>query len=274
MNLPANSALQEDRIRSALSPAAAGLLRHLTVLAETDSTNSAVTRLPAEAQHRHAVLAERQTRGRGRRQRHWHSPAGGNLYLSLGWRFDSERQPLATLPLVVAVCLSRLLERAGLAEHGIKWPNDILVGDRKLAGILVEMQSAGSGPALAVTGIGLNVAMPGDREADERIGQPWTDLVSWLPTDSGFLDRNRLAAALLEELLAGFERFEETGFMPFEADWRKRDRLLGRTVVLESASEKVAGIARGLDGEGGLLIEMPDGGVSAWHSGEVSVRHE
>lgn len=116
--------------------------------------------------------------------------------------------------------------------------------------------------------------MPGGSEADERIGQPWTDLASWLPEGSEFLDRHHLAATLLEELLTGFERFEEIGFLPFEADWRKRDQLLGRRVVLENARERVAGIARGLDSEGGLLIEMPDGEMSAWQSGEVSVRHD
>ncbi len=273
MNRHPLPALDADRIRSGLSGPATALLRYLTVMPETDSTNSAIDRLPRELQHAHVILAERQTRGRGRRQRNWHSPAGGNLYLSLGWRFDSDRQPLGSLPLVVAVCLSRALVRAGLDEHGIKWPNDLRVGDRKLAGVLVELKSSGSGPALAVAGVGLNVAMPGGREADARIDQPWTDLATELAQESESLDRNRLAAAVLDELLTGFARFEETGFESFEPDWRGRDQLRGRAVVLESGPERIGGIARGIDDEGGLLIETPDGGIRAWHSGEVSVRH-
>ena len=106
------------------------------------------------------VLAECQTGGRGRREKSWHSPAGGNIYLSLGWWFRDCQWPLSTLPLIVAIAVCQALARAGLRGHGIKWPNDILVEGKKLAGILVEMQSAGSGPALAVIGVGLNVRMP------------------------------------------------------------------------------------------------------------------
>ncbi|MBT8063459.1 MAG: biotin--[acetyl-CoA-carboxylase] ligase [Xanthomonadales bacterium] len=273
MNGTPMPALDADRIRSALQDPAEALLRHLTVLPETDSTNSAVNRLPSELQHGHAILAERQTRGRGRRQRRWHSPPGGNLYLSLGWRFDSATQPLAVLPLVVAVCLSRALEAAGLDSHGIKWPNDILVGGRKLAGVLVELRSAGSGPALAVAGVGLNVVMPGNEEANERIDQPWTDLATELEEKPERLDRNPLAATVLDRMLNGFATFGETGFASFEPDWRGRDLLRGRPVQLRIGRDRVAGTARGISDDGGLLIESANGDLRAFHSGEASVRH-
>ena len=154
-------------------------LREVTVLQATDSTNSALARLPAEQCHAHVMLAEKQTSGRGRRQRTWHSPAGGNIYLSLGWRFPLQAAALSTLPLVTALCLCRALDRAGLQGHGVKWPNDVLVNGAKLAGILVETQAVGSGPVLAVIGIGLNVRMPGQGSGSPAaaIDRPWTCLL-------------------------------------------------------------------------------------------------
>ena len=94
--------LEAGLIRAGMSSANLSKLRQLTLLQETDSTNTEVSRLPGDRQHAHAVLADRQTGGRGRRQRNWHSPPGGNIYLSLGWWFRMNDWPLSTLPLVVA----------------------------------------------------------------------------------------------------------------------------------------------------------------------------
>lgn len=272
MNDQHGNPLGADQIRAALPATAIDRLNYLTVLPETDSTNAAVSRLPAELQHTHAILAERQTRGRGRRARNWHSPAGGNIYLSLGWRFDSSEVPLGTLPLAVAVCICRALARAGLEAYAIKWPNDILVQQKKLAGVLVELQSTGNGPALAVIGIGLNVRMPGDGITESSIDRPWTDLASHLPEASS-IDRNSIAAWLLDELLGGLDRFESSGFESFTAAWQGLDILNGSKVQLEHAGEFIDGTARGIDELGGLLLETADRKVKAYHSGEASVRH-
>jgi BirA family biotin operon repressor/biotin-[acetyl-CoA-carboxylase] ligase len=265
--------LESRRIRELMTAQAAGLLDYLTVLPETDSTNDAVSRLPENLQHAHAVLAEHQSRGKGRRERSWHSPAGGNLYLSLGWRFDGGAAPLATLPLVVAVCICRLLARIGFGDAGVKWPNDILVDGRKLAGILVELQSVGSGPALAVIGIGLNVAMPRGSRPDACIDRPWTDLATEWPAGVALPGRNRIAAGLLEELLVSLARFEADGFEPFAADWQSRDTLRGKEVELEMGNEALRGVARGIDEAGGLLVETADSGLRACHAGEVTLHN-
>ncbi len=104
------------------------------------------------------LLADRQSAGRGRRGRSWHSPPGQNIYLSLGWNFQRADGALTPLPLAVAVAAVRAMRRAGLHSPGIKWPNDIQVGGKKLAGILVELRNPGPGQALAVIGIGVNVS--------------------------------------------------------------------------------------------------------------------
>jgi len=253
-----------------------GRLRGLTLLRETDSTNTALLNMPGDRQHAHAVLADCQTAGRGRREKSWHSPAGGNVYLSLGWRFPKTGWPLSTLPLVVAVTVCRALDRAGLEGHGIKWPNDILINGKKLAGILVELNSPGAGPALAVIGVGLNVRMPppSHGEMSEMIDRPWTDLVSEMKPALPPARRNRLAALLLEELLVALEVYQSEGFPAFSSAWRKLDLLQGRAIRLDHNGVQISGEAQGVDANGGLLLETATLGVRVFHSGEVSVHHE
>ena len=263
--------LDAASIEATLSADIRARLRQLAVIPTTDSTNLEIARLPAEQQHLHAVIAEEQSRGRGRRNRAWHSPAGGNIYLSLGWSFEAPDLPLSTLPLAVAVCACRALERAGLQGHGIKWPNDILVRSAKLAGILVDLQSSGVPPARAVIGIGLNVSMPERQEADLAIDLPWTDLMSNVDPEAPGISRNSVAGHLLDELIAGLFSFEVDGFEPFDPDWQRLDLLNGCRVRLEQGGQYATGIARGIDDLGGLLLDG-DHGLQAYHSGEVSIR--
>jgi BirA family biotin operon repressor/biotin-[acetyl-CoA-carboxylase] ligase len=257
-----------------MAPAAQAELRQLTLLQETDSTNTAVLRMPGERQHAHAVLAECQSGGRGRRERSWHSPAGGNIYLSLGWWFRDCQWPLSTLPLIVAIAVCRALARTGLNGHGIKWPNDILVQGKKLAGILVELQSAGSSPALAVIGIGLNVRMPAPEPGEPvtAIDRPWTDLVSQLKPGQAGISRNRLVSFLLDELLEMLVAFQHGGFEEFSDAWKELDLLQGKRIQLEHNGKILAGVAHGVDKNGGLLLETPQSGIQVFHSGEVSIQ--
>ena len=274
MKPPVQDCLDAGRIRQGMAPAVNAKLRHLTLLKQTDSTNTAVMRLPRERQHAHVVLAECQTGGKGRRQRSWHSPAGGNIYLSLGWRFRDRNGPLSTLPLLVAIALCRALARAGLKGHGIKWPNDILVDDKKLAGILVELQSAGSGPALAVIGVGLNVRMPAmDKdEGGTAISRPWTDLISQLHPENADISRNQLVSFMLDEMLETLERFEREGFEGFSDAWRELDLLQGKRIELEQNGQQLSGVAQGVDANGGLLLETDSSAIRVFHSGEASIQ--
>jgi len=260
-------------IRGRLSAGAAELLSGITVLEETDSTNSFVGRMPPDRRHGHAVLARRQMQGRGRRQRHWHSPPGGNVYLSLGWNFANGSAELSTLPLLVAVCLARALERVGLRGHGVKWPNDILVDGRKLAGILVESQSSGNGGFQAIIGIGVNMNIP-DSTGAASIGRPWTDLVSelGLPAAAG-LDASAAAGEVLDELLPALRAFGETGFAPFRADWARFDLLAGKEVRVDANGRLLVGRALGIDAAGSLMLQTT-GGTQAVHHGEASILRE
>lgn len=258
--------LDAARIRAALAPAAR--TTQVQVLARIDSTNTQV--LAADpACDPQALFAESQTQGRGRRGRDWVSPFGANLYCSIGWTFTAWPARLTALPLAIAVALARVVADAGLPEVGIKWPNDLQVGGLKLAGILIETRGEAGGACRVVVGVGLNVAMSVGQAA--TVSQPWISLAEALaaagkPQPS----RNTLAAALVSELNAALSHFATHGFSPFAAEWKRRDVLLDQPVRIE-ATPAFEGIARGVDGDGGLIVETTSG-RQVVHAGDVSVR--
>ena len=265
-------ALDGERIENGVLPALRPLLRRVTVLDEVDSTNRYLDRMAPAERHGHAVIADRQTAGRGRRNRRWHSPAGGNLYFSLGWRFRHDDLPYSTLPLLAAVAAAEALRRFGLEGHGIKWPNDILAEGKKLSGILVELKSAGAATT-AIVGIGINLAMPDSVGEDPArlIDRPWTDLATCLPEPSAAHGRNRVATLLLDQLLASLERFETSGFDSFRGAWARYDLLADSPVTLETDDGPVEGRAVGISDTGELIVEKTDGAKTNYHAGEVRV---
>ena len=210
-------------------------------------------------------LDEQQRAGRGRRGRTWISPFGGNLYLSLLWRFSSGAAQIAGLSLAIAVAVSRALHEVGLGTAGVKWPNDIVISGRKLAGILLEMAGEASGPCLVVIGVGLN--MKSDPTM-ATIDQPWTDLRTELGKSVG---RNDLAARLINYMMDAAVKFERDGLVPFLDEWREMDVFEGKDVELHLPGKQIRGVARGVDETGALLLAQ-GGEVQRYQSGEVSMR--
>ena len=258
--------LDAARIAGALRGEARGIA--LDVLAHTDSTNTRLLAADA-ARDPQALLAESQTAGRGRRGRAWVSPFGSNLYLSLAWTFAHWPARITTLPLAVAVALARVLDAAGARGVGIKWPNDLQVAGRKLAGILIEPRGEAGGSCRVVIGIGINLGMSGTQAS--AVEQPWTSLAQVLAGQGQPMpSRNALAAQLLDELTASLGHFASQGFAPFAAEWKRRDVLAGHAVRIEG-TPALQGIARGVDADGGLIVETTEGRQSV-HAGEVSVR--
>jgi BirA family transcriptional regulator, biotin operon repressor / biotin---[acetyl-CoA-carboxylase] ligase len=214
-------------------------------------------------------LAEYQTAGRGRRGRSWLAPPGGAICLSLSWTFREVPEDLGALGLVIGVCVLRALRGAGIAAAALKWPNDLLVGERKLGGILIELRAESAGPACVVIGIGLNVALgAGLLRQIAATGTQATDLAS---NGGAALSRNAVAAALIAECLGGLGQFAREGLKPFIAEWRDADALRGKAVSVSGAEGASKGLARGIDLHGALLIETPQG-VKRFISGDVSVR--
>ncbi len=256
--------LDPDLILDAMDQTTRHKLNGLSVSASVDSTNSALQQLTLAQQHGVAIVAEQQLAGRGRRGRHWHSPFGRNLYLSLGWKFEQSIAELGCLSLVLALSVARALSRVGLNGHRIKWPNDLLLEGRKLCGCLAEVQGDAQGPCHAVLGVGVNIHMPA-AAANANIDQPWTDLRQSLPGCS----RNALAALLLEELTLQLSLFSSQGFKPFEEEWERLDGLKGQLVDINVGNRSLHGRVAGIDKQGALLLDTTEG-LQHLHSGEVS----
>ena len=234
------------------------------VLAVTDSTNTQLLASTA-GDDPQALFAEFQTAGRGRRGRHWVSPFGANLYFSLAWSFAGWPAQITALPLVVGISAARVLRELGLAEVGVKWPNDLYFRGRKLGGILIEHRGEAGGPCRAIIGVGLNVNMSA-RQA-EAVDQPRTSVQAALGCS---VSRDLLASRLLAELQAALRQFEQSGFAPFAAPWRELDLCANRAVRV-AAEPPYDGIARGIEPGGALIVEAA-GGRRVVHSGEVSLR--
>lgn len=242
-------------------------LQQLDVFHNIESTNAYLLDVAKKSpQTAHACLAEQQTAGRGRRGRHWVSPFGGNLYFSLLWQFSAGASQLGGLSLAVAVAIMRALAALGLRSAGVKWPNDILVNGKKLAGILLEVSGEAAGPCAVVIGVGLNVR--GGGQAMAVLDQPWTDLETELGQS---VPRNHLASQLICHLIDVLREFETGGLSPFLKEWLSYDVFADSEVVLNSAQGNIHGIARGVD-ETGALILVTTEGVQRYHSGEVSLR--
>ena len=257
--------LDPARIRSHLG--AYQEVYELRVLDVVGSTNTALLEQAVGGAAGGLMLtAELQTRGRGRRGRVWYSGLGGALTFSVLWRFEQGAGALAGLGLAVGVALVRALRSQGLEDAMLKWPNDLLIRHRKLAGILVEIQGDVLGPSLAVIGVGINFRL--DPATRDRVDQAVTDLVS----AGAPRDRNRVLGNVLVHLAEVLDAFREHGFGPLRDEWESYHVYAARTVTVRlpdgSAEE---GTIAGVGDDGSLLLQTRSG-LRRFHSGEVSLR--
>ena len=267
-----SEALASAPILASLSDNVRGRVKSLDVVWSVDSTNTVLLSRPSPVNGcTEVMLAEYQTAGRGRRGKPWVAPPGGAVCLSFSWNFRDVPEDLGSLGLVIGVCELRALRALGIAHAKLKWPNDLMVDDKKLGGILIELRAESDGPAYVVVGVGLNVALGEPLLAQiAETGVAPTDLVAaGLQQPS----RNAVAGAILDACLKGLLEFEREGLRPFLEDWRDADALRGRMVnVRGAAGGVVQGLARGVDLHGALLVETLEVGLRKFVSGEVSVR--
>ena len=160
----------------------------------------------------------------------------------------------------------RALKQHHIHDVGLKWPNDIYSQGKKLGGILIEVSGEADGPCAAVIGLGLNLFLPESQA--QGITQAWTDLTKI--TGENPLRRNELAGTVLNHILTIVNGFEAVGIQAYLDEWRSYDCLQGHTATLFIGQQRIDGIVAGIDDNGLLLIERPDGSVQAFASGEVS----
>lgn len=259
--------LAASKIREVVSDQTDALIASLEIHDQIDSTNRyLVERSQNHAPSGSVCFAEYQTAGKGRRGRHWVSPYGCNIYLSILWRFQQGPAAISGLSLAIGVAVIRALKQHQINAIGLKWPNDIYSQGKKLGGILVEVSGETDGPCTAVIGLGLNLFVPESQA--QSINQAWTDLSKI--TGQQRLFRNKLAGALLNHLLPVIAEYERVGIKAYLDEWRSCDCLSGKSVTLFIGQQQFEGTVQGIDDNGMLLIERPDGSVQTFASGEVS----
>jgi BirA family biotin operon repressor/biotin-[acetyl-CoA-carboxylase] ligase len=237
----------------------------IEVVSVIDSTNTYVKQRLHELPQGFVCLAEAQTHGRGRRGKAWVSPFGSSIYMSMAWTFTGGYQSIAGLSLLVGIAINRSLKTIGVIDCKLKWPNDVYYNLKKLAGILVEVEGQVGSDASAVIGIGINIDLP---ESVNGIDQPFIDLVSITQKP---VDRNQLAALIIATLKTMLRQFEVEGLAPFLSEWKDADLFYNEYVYLESGSNRIHGLSKGINEGGALLLENA-GKVTPHHGGEISVK--
>ncbi|AZL16080.1 bifunctional biotin--[acetyl-CoA-carboxylase] ligase/biotin operon repressor BirA [Rickettsiales endosymbiont of Stachyamoeba lipophora] len=240
----------------------------IEVFESLESTNSYLKGFVGNITPR-VCIAEYQTQGRGRLNRRWYSPFGKNIYLSILYPFEKDMSELVGLSTIVSLAIVDALQDLQLAQQiFLKWPNDIIVKQKKLSGSLIEIISEANGLSYAIIGIGLNVNMIND---DNHINQSWTSLKQLLNQD---VDRNKLCISLINSLTTYLKKFNQEGFNPFKTEWEQRDMLLNKKVKLVSGNNIISGYGRGINNQGNLMLEVEKGYIKPFSSGDTTIIKE
>ena len=241
----------------------------LFLFEKTDSTNDqAMLKVKQGRVLPLACFAEEQTQGRGRRGKVWLSPPCSSVYLSLAWKFDLSVNDLGALSLAMGVAVARMLRQTGLEKVGLKWPNDVLLDDKKIAGILIETTQIKNRATTAIIGVGLNFELPVN--SPEMPDQPWTDIISELPMGRK-PGRNEIAGLLLQECMVVCEDFvQNQPALMFE--YQKYDICLQQVVnvYLEDAPS-IQGVVVGFEANGEIRIRI-NNKEQLFNSADISLR--
>lgn len=230
-----------------------------------DSTNAEALRMVGQGVAApFVVLAERQTAGRGRRGRNWVSPFAENIYYSLVLPVTGGMRQLEGLSLVVGLAVLNALREVGVSGGGLKWPNDVLVGNKKIAGILLELVGDPADVCHVVLGIGINVNM----RSSSAVDQAWTSAYLEAGRPMG---RNALVMALNESLMRYLKIHEVSGFSALKAEWELNHLWQEREVTLIAGLHEVVGKVLGVDQQGALRMNI-NGVEKIFNGGELSLR--
>lgn len=249
--------LREDAILSQVNQShadASGWLESVVVLPEVGSSNSYLLNQPVTLGKAKVCIAESQSSGRGRRGNDWQSAPQKNIMLSLSWGFAQWPETLTGLGLAVALVVAERLNRDYAIDVGIKWPNDLLVGDSKLAGVLLDVTGNVDAECNVVIGLGLNVHQAdwSKTEADYA----WVDLHSL-----GFnIDRNELVGRIVADFVMMLRDFQDHGFAPLTQRWNALSKYSNKQVAVGElgSDDAIIGQMLGVNDVGALIIEAAD----------------
>lgn len=238
-------------------------------LKETDSTNSVAFKMAEEgAPEGTVVIADTQSAGKGRLGRVWLSPPGVNLYCSVVLRPAIAPVAACQLTFLSVVAVARAVERCTKLKPQIKWPNDILINGKKVAGLLNEMNAETEKVNFVVLGIGVNLNLRMSTLSQGLLRHPATSL---LEEGGEEVDRIRFTRVLLEELDQLYGNFLVEGDGPVRAEWLARSAIKGRSVKVSQQNREFRGVVQGVDSFGALLVLLSDGTLETVLSGDVAL---
>ncbi|TYO99864.1 BirA family biotin operon repressor/biotin-[acetyl-CoA-carboxylase] ligase [Geothermobacter ehrlichii] len=253
-----------EEIRSRLGESLVG--RRVVCFERTDSTNLQALRLAEQGAEEGTVLiAEAQDAGKGRLGRSWLSPPGVNLYTSIILRPEIPPWDAPQMTFLAAMAVVRAVEEVCALSPRVKWPNDLLLGGRKVAGLLSELSADMDRVRAVVLGIGLNVNMSPE-QIPSTLRYPATSLAIEGGRNYSRID---LACAICRHLDALYRLYRERGFEPVRLAWEANCDLIGRRVEVSCGEGTLRGRVRGIDGDGALLLDGPGGGVERILAGDV-----
>jgi BirA family biotin operon repressor/biotin-[acetyl-CoA-carboxylase] ligase len=227
--------------------------RHLYLFGEVSSTNDCLRELAARgARQGSVVIAEAQRKGRGRLGQHWFSPPGVNIYASALFRPDIEPGELLPFSFIASLALVDAIEALGVSA-AIKWPNDVLVNGKKVAGTLVECGMCGDAVDYVILGVGVNINVSAG-ELRAALGDAAGFATSLSEVLKHEVDRNALLAAWLERLDAWRLRWQREGAAALQRAWADRDILTGRRVEVRGDGPAFEGRVLGLTPTGNLVV--------------------
>ena len=267
--MPAFIPLSADAIRASITNTAAGaFVRQVVYYPQIGSTNDVCRELAdAGALEGTLVVAGEQLAGRGRLGRRWVAPADGALLLSLLFRPPLDAGQASRLTMLCGLAAAEAVESCTGLHPDLKWPNDLWLGDEKLAGMLSEIGLTGERLDYVVVGLGLNANF--DPQAVEGSGPRATSLLRALGHP---VDRLALLAALLERVAVHYAA-SRAGDAPLDA-WRARLVTLGRRVTVSEPGSRYDGVAESTDADGALIVRLDDGARLTVHAGDVTLRPE
>jgi BirA family biotin operon repressor/biotin-[acetyl-CoA-carboxylase] ligase len=241
--------------------------REIISLGTVDSTNTLAAELcEKNAPHGTVVIAERQTKGRGRLGRTWVS-AGGNIHMSIVLRPSMASAGGTLLTMIASVACARALIEASGLPVGIKWPNDIMVSGKKLGGVLTEVKSMGDRIISAVIGIGINV----NSDMEEFPPEVKTTATSLKAETSIVYSKTLLISRILNEVEFWYDELTGSGREKLLREWRRLSCTLGREVVVSTSLESFHGVAQDIDEGGALIVKLPAGGLRRVSAGDLTI---
>jgi BirA family biotin operon repressor/biotin-[acetyl-CoA-carboxylase] ligase len=233
-----------------------------------DSTNTVAEMLAEKGKAEGTVIiADSQVKGRGRLGRPWISPPGMNIYMSIILRPEIESKDITLITIMTAIVCTIALRKVTGLNVTIKWPNDLIISEKKIGGILTEVKIAYKRIKYAVTGIGINVNMDSDAFIDEI-----KDIATSVKIETGApCSRAEICRKILNEIDHWYELLKEMERNVLISEWQQLTSTLGREVKITTGKETFTGFAESINDEGMLIVKLPSGDLRLIRSGDLTI---